>query len=483
MRPTLTRLRASTPSLRSLLLWPYLLLSTAGLLALVVWAGFWLQNLMVEKAEHELEIEAFIIANALREPLDEWIHGEVPERRPIGNLVLSYAHETKARLVVALPDGRIVFSSDPNTPVGVLPPSVEIQAALAYSEQHDIRPDDFGTGEMRLYAAAPVTEGSEVIGVVQLSVPYAPLQNQIRLMWLRLGLFSALLVSAIAAASIMLARALSSPIQHLTEVAERLAEGELETPVHPHGPFEVRRLALAFRTMARRLHEMLEQQRQFAAHAAHELRSPLASVRLRLEMLERMDADLELDRRQRYLREASQQLARLEGLVNDLLLLASLEQENAMPTESLDLAPLLYELADEVAPLLRAKKLRLHVDVPPHLPPVQANATHLRVAVRNLLDNAVKYTPEGGTITLRGTANEQEITVEVRDSGPGIPPDELPHIFHRFYRSKRVRGSSVEGTGLGLAIVQAVAERHRGRVEVESQPGKGTTFRLSLPRA
>ncbi|MDQ7030208.1 MAG: hypothetical protein Q9O62_10730 [Ardenticatenia bacterium] len=162
-----------------LLLWPYLVLATVGLAVLVLWAGLIIRTLMIEKVEHELEIEALLIANALRDALESWMEEELPAGRPIGNLVLSYAEETNARIIVTLPDGSIVFSSDPDTPLRVLPASVELRAALALTEQHNIRPDDFGSGELRLYTAAPVVEGNEVLGLVQLSVPYEPIQQAI----------------------------------------------------------------------------------------------------------------------------------------------------------------------------------------------------------------------------------------------------------------------------------------------------------------
>ncbi|MDQ7030209.1 MAG: HAMP domain-containing sensor histidine kinase [Ardenticatenia bacterium] len=290
------------------------------------------------------------------------------------------------------------------------------------------------------------------------------------------------MITAIGFASVMLARWLSAPIRHLTEMADRMAEGDLEAPIRPHGPHEIRRLAVAFETMARRVREMLVQQRQFVDNAAHELRSPLASIRLRVDMLARLANGQAQDKErfERYLRETQVQLIGLEHLVNDLLLLSSVEQEH-LPTEPLDLAPLLYELADEMAPLMRAKALHVRMEVPPHLPTVQANRTYLRVAVRNVLDNAIKYTPEGGEVVLRAYATANEVIVEVEDTGPGIPPDEVEHIFDRFYRSQTARSSRTSGVGLGLALVHTIVTNHGGRVDVESWPGKGTCFRLHLP--
>nr|WP_290670371.1 HAMP domain-containing sensor histidine kinase [Ardenticatena sp.] len=471
------------PSVRTLLLWPSLLLATVGLLIIVVWAGLWIQRLFISQAEQELEIEAFLVANALRDPLANFLEGESPRGRPLGNLVLSYAADTGARIVVALPDGRIVFSSEADMPFDRLPMTIELQAALAQSEQHDIRPDDLGSGELRLYAAAPIVGEDGMIGLVQLSVPYAPIQQQVVSVWLRTGAIAALVVGMLALALLWLARVLNAPLEALTTVAETMAEGHLDVPISPKGPAEVQRLALAFATMAARIREMLVQQQQFAAHAAHELRSPLTSMRLRLEMIERLVQSGDEMRLQRYLQETETELQQLETLVSDLLSLASIEHETDAVQKPVDLAPLLYAVADELHPELRTRGVQIEMNVPPHLPLVVGHSSHLRIAVRNLLDNAIKYGHDGGRIALRAYATPTSVVVEIQDWGKGIEPADLPHLFDRFYRSKAVRGMNIRGTGLGLAMVKAIVERHRGAIEVESEPGKGTTFRLMFPIA
>lgn len=470
------------PSVRTLLMWPTLLLATVGLLIIIVWAGWWIQRLFISQAEQELEIEAFLIANALRDPLSSFLEGEGPSGRPLGNLVLSYAAETGARVVVTLPDGRIVFSSEADIPVDRLPMTVELEAALAQSEQHDIRPDEFGTGEQRLYAAAPIVGEDGIIGLVQLSIPYAPIQRQIWLVWLRTGLIAAFVIGLLALALLWFSRLFSAPIEQLTAVAETMAEGNLDARITPEGPAEVQRLAQAFVTMAARIREMLAQQQQFAAHAAHELRSPLTSMRLRLEMVERLVQHGDQERLRRYLHETEVELQQLETLVNDLLLLASVEHEDDIAMQPVDCAPLLYALADEMSDRLRTHGVQIEMDVPPHLPLIQAHPTHLRIALRNVLDNALKYGREGGRLAIRALATPTNVIIEIQDWGKGIDPADIPHLFDRFYRSKVVRGSGVRGTGLGLAIVKAIVDRHQGTIEVESASGEGTTFRFLFPR-
>ena len=141
---------------------------------------------------------------------------------------------------------------------------------------------------------------------------------------------------------------------------------------------------------------------------------------------------------------------------------------------------MLYDLADEMGPLVQVAGLRLAVDVPPHLPPVEINADQMRAVIRNLLDNAIKYTPRGGAINVSARA-EQRVIISVSDTGIGIPAASLPHIFERFYRVDKARSRQQGGAGLGLALVRSIIEARGGRVEVRSQPGQGSVFTVLLP--
>jgi signal transduction histidine kinase len=169
--------------------------------------------------------------------------------------------------------------------------------------------------------------------------------------------------------------------------------------------------------------------------------------------------------------------------VDHLLALVSLDEGQQPPRVAVDLAPLLYEVADEVGPVARATGVDLRVDVPPHLPVVQGSPEQLRVVARNLLDNAIKYSPAGGPVTLTAQADNHAVQVEVQDHGIGITAEALPHIFERFYRADPVRSRAQGGAGLGLALVRAIAVAHGGCVSVESTPGAGSTFRVRLPIA
>ncbi|MFN2285755.1 MAG: sensor histidine kinase, partial [Anaerolineae bacterium] len=199
----------------------------------------------------------------------------------------------------------------------------------------------------------------------------------------------------------------------------------------------------------------------------------------RLEMIQTHNEDAALTAR--YLKQMGDEFEHLRRLVDHLLALADLDSHEMPTLTALDLAPLLYRLADDLGPLVQAAGHTLQVDVPPHLPPVFANADQMQAVVRNLLDNAIKYTPPNGTIVLSATASRREVQIAVADSGPGIPPEALPRIFDRFYRVDKARSRKLGGAGLGLSLVKDVVEAYKGRVEVQSAVGQGSRFTLHLP--
>ncbi len=480
-------------SLQGRLLLTYLALTILGLGGLLVWTGIRLQGAIVEQAEHELELQALVVANALHDPIEAWYEGERPDGRPLDVLVYSYAQSAAARVTVIDTDLRVVFSSDEAIPMHFEREHPEIAAARQGLEQHDIRQDEW-TGEERLFVAAPIMrERNEVEGIVQLSVPMGPLYAEMRRTWLSLLGAGGVVLAVVVLASVWFARQIVEPVRRLTVVTEAVASGDLEQQVEPSGPDELKRLGRAFNRMAEQVREMLVCQQAFVANAAHELRSPLTSIRLRIEMLQRyLEERPEFARR--YLRQLEGEVAHLQRVVEHLLMLSRLDEVQELPRTALDLAPVLYELADEIGPLAQEAELRLQVEVPPHLPPVAAHVDAISMAVRNLLDNAIKYTPPGGRITLRadvmpghrqeeGDSRPAFVTIQVADTRPGIPAEHLPHIFDRFYRVDEMRPRQPRGAGLGLSLARSVVEAHGGHIDVESEEGNGTVFTVRLPVA
>jgi two-component system phosphate regulon sensor histidine kinase PhoR len=221
--------------------------------------------------------------------------------------------------------------------------------------------------------------------------------------------------------------------------------------------------------------------RDFVANVSHELRTPLSILRGYIETLldNPQTSDKELSR---ILRVMERHSKRLGLLLDDLLTLAHLESRSAgLQFSDVQLAELFQSVIRDWEKKLAEKQLKVVVDLSPDARTIRADETRLHEVLYNLLDNALKYSRENGEIRLRAVQRGPEIVLSVTDNGIGISKDDLPRIFERFYRADKARSRELGGTGLGLAIVKHIAQLHGGRVEAESELGKGTTIRVILP--
>jgi two-component system sensor histidine kinase MprB len=304
---------------------------------------------------------------------------------------------------------------------------------------------------------------------VQIARPLSEVDHalsRIRLLFLVVSLVA---IAAAAAIGMAVARTTLRPVQRLTDNAERIAAtGNLDERTDEKRSDELGRLAHAFNTMLDALKRSVTAQRQLVADASHELRTPLAAARANLELVE-LHETLPSDERRRLVRDAVDELREMTHLIGELVELARGDaQAPAKQHIRLD------HLAEEaVAAAARRSATTFQTEFEPTL--VDAAPGAVTGAIANLIDNAVKWSPEGGSVEV--TVREGAVTV--RDHGPGIAANDLPHVFDRFYRAAASR--TLPGSGLGLAIVRQVAEAHGGTVTAEQAAGGGSLFTLRLP--
>ncbi len=217
---------------------------------------------------------------------------------------------------------------------------------------------------------------------------------------------------------------------------------------------------------------------EFLATVSHDLRSPLATIRGYVDLLEKVGPVT--DQQREFLEKIRRSIVHLTALVSDLVELGRIEASAELEMEPFHLESIIDAVVDGYRQITAEKGLTLKWEFTP-LPLIRGNPHRLRRVVENLLSNAVKYNREGGWIAVSAECREGYIVVRVADSGIGIPPEDLPHIFDRFYRVQRPETEDIEGTGLGLSIVKSIIEKHGGRVWVESRPGEGSTFTFLLP--
>ncbi len=246
------------------------------------------------------------------------------------------------------------------------------------------------------------------------------------------------------------------------------------------GDDEMDRLVRTFNNMLDRISASFETQRQFVADSSHELRSPLTVIRGNLEILRRTHDPAERVAIERLIEEEA---ARMSRMVDNLLFLAQIEDVESGKTERdrrpVELDSLLLTVYQQARSLTSRHTIQLGDE---DAITITGDRDQLQQLLLNLVDNAIKYTPAGGTIVLSLRGEPEWAVLEVRDTGIGIPPEDLPHIFDRFFRVDRARSRRIGGAGLGLSIVQRITTGHQGIVSVESEVGQGTTFRVRLPR-
>jgi signal transduction histidine kinase len=286
---------------------------------------------------------------------------------------------------------------------------------------------------------------------------------------------------------------LARRVERLRLGTARLAAGDLGAKVKVEGHDELAALAEDFNRMAATLeqarmreHEADEARRDLVAAVSHDLRTPLASVRALIEAVADGVVD-DPEMRARYLDSAKGELAKLGSLVDDLFELARIDAGLLrLDLEETSLHDLVSDTLSSFRPEAKRRGIRLVGEVSPEVDPVLASPSKLQRVVYNLVSNALRHTPADGTVFLRAEPEEEAVRVEVADTGEGIPPEDLPHVFERSFRGEKSRSSpgvgEDSGAGLGLAIARGLVEAHGGKIDVESRLGEGSRFTFTLQR-
>ena len=328
--------------------------------------------------------------------------------------------------------------------------------------------------------SAPITLTDQPIGIVQVATSLGGMDDAlavIRRVWL-FGSALALVLAAVVGN--ILARAALRPITAITETAQQITNTEdLSQRIPVTVPSdELGRLTETINDMLGRLESLFQTQQRLVADVSHELRTPLTTIQGNLDLLRRGAAD-DPAMRSEALRAIGDETARMRRLVNDLLLLAQADAGLKLILEPVELDTLLLDVYRQTLVMAGGVTIRLGAE---DQAMVQGDADRLRQLILNLVVNALKYTPVGGEVTLGMRRSDGWAQVTVSDTGIGIAAEDLTHIFDRFYRADPSRARS-GGFGLGLPIANWIAQAHGGRIEVASEPGKGSTFTLWLPEA
>ncbi|MCA9988998.1 MAG: HAMP domain-containing histidine kinase [Anaerolineales bacterium] len=446
-------------SLRARLFAAYLGLVVIGFGGLTLWAGNLVATSTLDDVGSSLQVVAFSLANQLSESVEEG-RGD---------------RSGLAATIAANIGGEAAIFDRQNE---LLDRSAGASSQFLGTDSYGLR--DNAAGVEMFYTQANIVYEGRAIGTLQLELPTATARHTIRERWLGLGAaFLAFSILAIMFSSWLLT-SLTRPLARLQAAALAMAGGDLSQRVAPGPRDEIGSVASAFNQMAARVEATIAEQKAFASNAAHELRTPLTTIRLRSEALQ---TDLDEAVSARYIREIDSEAARMGKLVEDLMLLSRADTGRLpISHEPIDAVRVWQRLEREYGPRLRQQELTLTANLPGTPIQVGANPTHLHIVFRNVLDNALKYTPAGGQIAVSLQAVGGQLQLQVRDTGRGIAPDDLPQIGKRFFRADKARGRDIPGTGLGLALVTSVLEQYGGELKVDSPGvGQGTVVTVRWP--
>ncbi|MCA9918599.1 MAG: HAMP domain-containing protein, partial [Anaerolineales bacterium] len=375
----------------------------------------------------------------------------------------------------------------------ILSPDNQVALTIGNAENYDLPNDlpsldQLGTGtlpdnEPVRYFVTQLSEGSRQLGTIVLAIPVGDSQlfTQQMLLGLLIAVPVVLLLSTLGGA-FLAGRALQ-PVAAITHTAQTINAENLSHRIEMKLPDdEVGQLAQTFNAMLERINRAFERERQLTSDVSHELRTPLGMLKTQLSLarsrpreaatlLQMMD-DMEGD------------VDRMTRLVEQMLTLARVEQRGLTQLEPVDCAQLLREVVADLRLSAQEHNVTLQLTLPSQVEFFMvADDARLRQVFVNLIENGIKYSPEGGVVQITAVRHWQQIAISVTNEGVGIPSEHIPHLFERFYRADDARARTTGGFGLGLAITKAIVEAHGGSITVASEPGKGSTFTVQLPVA
>jgi signal transduction histidine kinase len=446
----------------------YVALAVVVLLALEIPLGIQYGRSERRDLQGRIERDALTMATFAEDTLERGL------RTPPSGLVAvanRYQRDPGGRVVIV--DGKGVALLDTNPPLPgrrSFASRPEIASALKGNIASGIRHSST-LGTDLVYVAVPVSSGGVVRGAVRITYPTSALDSRVRRYWLLLLAIGGVVLAVATAVGLRFARTLTEPLSELEKAAAAVGEGDLEARAPTDsGPPEVRALAAEFNRTVARLETLLRSQDEFVADASHQLRTPLAALRLRLENLERdvgEDGRADLDA-------ALAEVSRFARLVDGLLALARADASSPHPAP-VDIRGAVAARADAWSPQLVGHEVELDTRVPVGLSALVTPGS-LEQVLDNLVSNALAVSMPGDVITIEARRSGRDAILDLRDQGPGMTPAQRARAFDRFWRA----GTPGAGTGLGLAIVHRLVTADGGRVELLEAPGGGLDVQLTL---
>ncbi len=377
-------------------------------------------------------------------------------------------------------DAAVTFDSNAGIMQGKIMPTPIVLDALRGNNNAEEGKD--ATGELIMNAAVPILKDKNIVGVIYYQSSAAEIEeymDQIKAIMAMLAVMVCILIGVV---SFIMSGIITEPIRRLTKQLEEMAEENPDVKLDINAKGELGTLVSSFNKMTEKIRTQENKRQEFVSNASHELKTPLSSIKLIADsLLNAPNADRETVKE--FLTDMNVQVDRLTRIVNKLLTLTKMDSNSGVSRlefDVLDLSEICSNVAKALRPLAEQKNITLDFFSEGS---VYSRAEKDRIweAVYNILDNSIKYTPQGGHVSLDVSKENGNAIITVEDTGIGIAPDEMYKIFDRFYRVDKARARETGGTGLGLSIALTAVELHGGNIQVESEEGKGSKFIIIIP--
>lgn len=458
-------------------------LTLVTVFALNFFASLELRRDSEHKISEKLRTNALLMGEVLREQLHDG------EPKVIQEKVKSLADELELRITVLNPQGMVLGDSE-TEPWEMENHSdrTEVIKAMKDGFGQSTRPSDTLGYNMK-YVAVRVIDNGNLLGVVRFAMPLSEVQLEMQVIYraVLLGAIVALVIALTIA--FFVSSSMTSPIREMKEIAQRLSQGDFSRKVRIKSQDELGELGKSLNTMADELQAKMENLKRmdrvrtdFVANVSHELKTPLTLIKGYIETLEDKAIN-DTKNAGKFISIIKDHTDRLSNIIDDLLSLSELElSKDSIEKSEFDLKSLLDDILLGFGHALAAKQQKLTIEPQGQNFKIKADRDKVEQVFVNLIDNAVKYTNDGGRIEICLVEQNGGIVVTVEDNGIGIPREDLDRVFERFYRVDKARSRQLGGTGLGLGIAKHIVLAHKGEIRIESDVNRGTTVFVRLPK-
>jgi len=332
-----------------------------------------------------------------------------------------------------------------------------------------------------MYSYAPITNHSDgIVGMVVISTALEGIDSLLAGVRRMLNFYSAVTSLAIMLISFIISGFITKPIKELTAGITRMSKGHLNQRINIRGSAELKQLGTAFNIMSEKLENLDKARNEFVSNASHELKTHLSAIKVLTETLLHMEGE-DTAIYKEFLADINNEIDRLNAIITDLLSLVNIDSRNTQfKKEPVELSQLVSKTTKGLQMLAEKKSIAMEIALEEEVY-VLGDGMKLQQVISNIVDNAIKYTPEGGRVMVEVYKTPELAVIKVSDTGIGIPAEDLNNIFDRFFRVDKARSRVTGGTGLGLSIAHRIVLMHEGYIRVNSREGKGSTFYVELP--